>query len=127
MSENPPDSQPDPDALNILTRKYLNLWIEHWAAAMAAPETANALARLFSTSEMAPGGGFDRLAGWPGAGLKPPPVRTAHDAGDGRVDELERRIAALELRLAERPAEPTGPKPAMERVAGKPNRRTRKV
>jgi hypothetical protein len=126
MTENPPDdSQPDSDALNLLAQKYLNLWVEHWAAAMAAPETAAVLARLFATPGMAQGGGLDFLSGWPGASLRPAPVRTAHDAGDGRVDELERRIAALERRLAERDAGPTTAKPAMGRPAGKSNRRTR--
>ena len=127
MTENVPGGPPDSDALNLLAQKYLNLWLEHWAAAMAAPETSTGLARLFTTPGAAPGGGFDIFAGWPGAGLGPAPVRTAPDAGDGRVDELERRIAALERRLAERDTVPANGKPPVGRAAGKPDRRTRKV
>ncbi len=126
MTENAPDnSQPGSEAVDLLAQKYLNLWIEHWAAAMAAPETAAALGRLFASPGMAQGGGLDLFAGWPGAGLRPASVRTAHDVGDGRVDELERRIAALEQRLAERDSGPTAGKPAVGRPSGKSNRRTR--
>ena len=63
MTENAPGGPPESDALNLLAQKYLNLWLEHWAAAMAAPETSAVLSRLFTTPGAAQGGGFDIFAG----------------------------------------------------------------
>ena len=32
------DSKDDGEALDGLARKYLDLWVEHWASSLAAPE-----------------------------------------------------------------------------------------
>jgi hypothetical protein len=121
-------SAPEDDgaALTALGRKYLDLWLEHWGSCLAAPETAAAMARIFT----APGGindaaglaGFGAMPGWPGAGHESQAFRAAPNAGDGRADELERRVAELERRLAE-----LEPSPVMAEPARKPGGRTRKV
>ncbi len=121
----------DNDALKALAGKYLDLWVEHWAASLAAPEAGAMLARLLTPAAAQPGNGFagfDAESLWQGALRQPPALRTAPNAGDGRIDELERRIAALEQRLAESAAgagSAAGPgvkakKPAMARPARKP-------
>src|SRR6185312_15667917 len=115
------DSKDQTEALDALARKYLDLWVEHWASSLAAP------ARLFTTS---PGNGFDAIPRWFGAAQESAAFRTAPNAGDGRVDELEKRVAALERRLAERdggskPA--AGEKPAMARPARRSRRPARTV
>jgi hypothetical protein len=124
-------TEPDADALavNDLARKYLDLWLEHWASCLAAPETAAAMARLFALLGGPNAGtgfaGFDAAAGRPGAWNEPPAFRTAPNDGDRRADELEKRIAALERRLAERESGSIdAAKPAVARPARKPRRRT---
>ena len=120
------DSKDQGEALDALARKYLDLWVEHWAASLAAPEAAASVARLFAT---APGNGFDAIPRWFGAAQESAAFRTAPNAGDSRIDELEKRIAALERRLAEGEAEsgPAAEKPAMARPARRARRTARKV
>ena len=124
MTEGPNDSE----ALNALGRKYLDLWLEHWASCLAAPEASAAMARIFAAAGgMAPGAGLagsNPFAGWPGAGLEPQAFRTAPNAGADRVDDLEKRIAELERRLAELGPRPS---PGLAGSAVRPRRRTRKV
>lgn len=95
----------DAEEASRLARVYLDLWIEHWGACLAAPETLAAMARL-----MPP---FGQFAGghYAGAALvQPDPepqsgaeaLSAAHNAGDERARHLEERVAALERRLAER-------------------------
>jgi hypothetical protein len=116
------DSKDEAEALDALARKYLDLWVEHWASSLAAPETAAALARLFATS---PGNGFDIIPRWFGAAQESAAFRTAPNAGDSRVDELEKRVAALERRLAEHDAGP-GEAAGEESAMAKPARRSRR-
>ena len=111
------------DALTQLAGRYLQLWVEHWASSLAAPETAAAATRLFSLFGTLKQGGIDDAAGGAGTGNQPPSFRTAHDAGDRRGGELEGRIAALERRLA---ALEHGAKPSVAGAARKPGRRPRK-
>ena len=124
------DSKDNGEALDSLARKYLDLWVEHWASSLAAPETAAALARLFATS---PGNGFagiDAFPRWFGAPHESAAFRTAPNAGDSRFDELEKRVAALERRLAEQQAgakSAAGEEPAIARLARRPRRSPRKV
>jgi hypothetical protein len=121
------DSKDQGEALDALARKYLDLWVEHWASSLAAPETAAALARMFAT---AAGNGFDALPRWFGAAQESAAFRTAPNAGDSRFDELEKRVAALERRLAERdtgPGQAAGEKPVVARPARRARRPARKV
>jgi len=129
------DSQDDGAVLDGLARKYLDLWVEHWASSLAAPEAGAALARLFTPSPGNGFAGFDAFRGWFGAAHESAAFRTAPNAGDSRIDELEKRVAALERRLAE---QQTGPgadaskgaaaqKPAMARPARRPRRGPRQV
>jgi len=129
------DSKDDGEALDGLARKYLDLWVEHWASSLAAPEAAAALARLFAPS---PGNGFagiDAFPRWFGAAHESAAFRTAPNAGDSRVDDLEKRVAALERRLAEQQTRPgadasegaAAQKPAMARPARRPRRGPRQV
>jgi hypothetical protein len=122
------------DVLNAIARKYLDLWLEHWSSSLSAPETAAAMTRLLAASATAPGSGFagiDGIARWFGAADEPAALRTAPNAGDGRVDELEKRIAALERRLAELEGRPGSAardeKSDMAGPAGRPRRRARKI
>jgi len=120
----------DNDALNSLVRKYLDLWVEHWAAGLAAPEATAALARLFAPAGADNGNGFAGFApfaGWPGAPAEPAAFRTAPNAGDGRADELEKRIAALERRLAELENGPAAAKPPIASTTRRPRGGSRKV
>jgi hypothetical protein len=125
------ETQNDPEALNALARKYLDLWLEHWSSCLAAPEAAAAMARFFTpASGINPGAGlagFDAMPGWPGARNEPSAFRTAPNAGDGRVDELEKRIAELERRLADGDAGSAAAPAAMAGTAARPRRRPRKV
>jgi hypothetical protein len=129
------DSKDEGEALNGLARKYLDLWVEHWASSLAAPEAAAALARLFTTSPGNGFAGFDAFPRWFGAAHESAAFRTAPNAGDSRIDELEKRVAALERRLAEQQAgtdpgasKPAAAKePAMARPARRPRRSPRQV
>jgi hypothetical protein len=129
------ESAEDGEALNALARKYLNLWLEHWASCLAAPEAAAAMARIFAPAHGTNLGtglaGFDGMPGWPGAWNEPSAFRTAPNAGDGGADELEKRVAELERRLAAlesgHPTVAPAPPTTMAGSAGKPRRRTRKV
>src|SRR5579883_516330 len=100
---------------------YLELWVEHWASCLAAPETASTLTKLWAPFA---GANFDRSAGPSDPRSQPSPLRTAPSAGNGRLDELESRIGVLERRLAalERPKQS-----AMARVPRKPRSRNKKV
>jgi hypothetical protein len=89
--------------LDMLTRQYLDLWVEHWASCLATPEAASAMARLltpFGAEGRAGLAGINHPAGRSGADDKPAALPTASHAGDVRADELEERIAVLERRLA---------------------------
>jgi hypothetical protein len=119
------ESTEDTEAIEALANKYLNLWTEYWSACLAAPETAAAMARLFTSrggiTPEAGLAGFDAVFGRLGARDEPAPLRTAPNAGDGRVDELEKRVAELERRLADRTGEPV----AVAAGPAKPRSRTR--
>ncbi len=113
----------DAEEVNRLARVYLDLWIEHWGACLAAPETLAAMARLMPPFGHYAGGQYAGAAlvqpdPEPGAGS--PALPAAHDAGDERARHLEERVAALERRLAERGGESLKP-------AGKPRRTNRKA
>jgi len=121
------DSKDRGEALDVLARKYLDLWVEHWASTLAAPEAVASLARMFAPAQ---GNGFDAITRWFGAAQESAAFRTAPNAGDSRVDELEKRVAALERRLAERDAEPgrpAGEEPAVAGPARRSGSRARKV
>ncbi len=88
----------DAEEASRLARVYLDLWIEHWGACLAAPETLAAMARL-----MPPFGHYaGALDVGPDPGFGAEALSAAHDAGDERARHLEERVAALERRLAER-------------------------
>jgi len=91
----------DAEEARRLARLYLDLWIEHWGACLAAPETLAAMARLMPPFGHYAGGHYAGAAGelYKGAGAEALPA--AHDAGDERARHLEERVAALERRLAE--------------------------
>ena len=123
------DSKDEAEALDALARKYLDLWVEHWSSSLAAPEATASLARLFTTPPGNGFAGFDTFPGWFGAAQESAAFRTAPNAGDSRIDELEKRVAALERRLAESEAgsRRAGSKPAAEKPAmGRPARRARR-
>jgi hypothetical protein len=125
------ESNEDGAAIDALMRKYLDLWVEHWASSLAAPEAAAAAARLFAAAPGSGFAGFDAIPRWFGAAHESAPFRTAPNAGDGRIDELEKRIAALERRLAEYESgckpQPAAEKPDLAGPARRPRRRPRAV
>jgi len=90
--------------LTQIARKYLDLWLEHWASSLNAPETIEMMARLMSALAPKSGdeiAGVDGDAGGIGAWPKSAALRTAPNAGGGGAPEFEERLAALEQRLAE--------------------------
>ncbi len=128
----------DGDELTRITRKYLDLWLEHWSASLAAPETAAAVARLLTAFAPRPGADLDVAGSVEPSPDEPAPLRASSDPGGRRVDELEGRVADLERRLAEFQVgsrlEPrrereigSDPKPAMARPAARPRRGARPV
>jgi hypothetical protein len=131
MDSDVTNSADEGDALNALARKYLDLWLEHWASSLTAPEAAATMTRMLAPSPGNGIAGFDAISRWFGAPHEPAAFRTAPNAGDGRADEFEKRIAALEHRLAElegRSEPPAGrQKPAGARPARRPRGATRKI
>jgi hypothetical protein len=118
----------DTGAADQIARKYLDLWIEHWSASLAAPETATYLARMIAAVSAWPAAARDH-AGFAGAAPgqpspdQPAPVPPASGVGGERLDELESRIAALERRLAETGA---AREPALAEPAARAGSRARK-
>ena len=128
MSDDAPD-------LEALAKRFLDLWQDQVAASVADPAMAEWLARFLA----APGGpgvtptmGVSRnehaaFAGDPGAfadifaamAAGAAPAAASSGAGDDRVDELSRRLADCEKRLA---ALESG----VGKPGGKPRRRSRK-
>ena len=109
----------EPTDLTDLVKRYLDLWQDQWAAMATDPQTAEALARFQALigeqqAALAPflaalGGGW---AG-PDAQTAGPRDRPATDTPSGaaatpgpsgnglvRLDQLDRRLAAVEARLA---------------------------
>lgn len=93
----------DADELAHLAGKYLELWLEHWASWLSAPDTAQAMARLMTTVAPAAGGGFGGTDDQTGrrARNESQALRAAPNVGDVAVGKFEDRIAALEQRVAE--------------------------
>jgi hypothetical protein len=119
-----------------LARKYLDLWLEHWSASLASPEAAAMMAAVMSSLAEASGitragfdAGHDQADAGRDPGQEPQALRVAHDAGGGRADELEKRVADLERRLddIETRAAAGLAGPAGKPRARKPGGRTRAV
>jgi hypothetical protein len=110
----------EPPDIDELARRYLDLWQDQWSAMMTDPNTAEAMTRFFELMReqmpgaaspfgaFAPGAKKEREDDDPGAsaaGQRPGPAGAAPpgaapDGGAERVDELNRRLAAVEERLA---------------------------
>ena len=114
----------DSEEVARIAQKYLDLWLEHWAACLAAPETAAAMARLMAPFTLQSETNFDRARERCGAPDKPPAFRIAPSVGERSADELEERVAALERRIAELE---TRTKPDLARPARKPRRPAHKT
>jgi hypothetical protein len=109
------------DELAETARKYLDLWMEHWASCLNAPETTAAMVRIMTWLA----GTVPSHDNGPAAALQghePSTLRTAPSVGGGRVDDLEKRIAELEHRLALVEA---GNGTHLAKPSGRPRRRTR--
>ena len=107
----------EPPDIKELAKRYLDLWQDHVSGLSEDPEWMTAMTRLFSTfstlqiADAAAKPDFDAFNAWLGGALgnsrnETPtcgPAASTDPSPDGRYDlhELERRVAALEKRLAE--------------------------
>jgi hypothetical protein len=122
-----PDPMDQGDELAETARKYLDLWMEHWASCLNSPETLAAMTRALAWATGAISGlqpGYDNGPTAPVQGHEPQALRTAPSSGGRRVDELEERIAELERRLADVERERGA---SVAKPAGRPRRRARPV
>ena len=107
----------EPPEIEELAKRYLDLWQDHVSGLSEDPEWMAAITRLFSTlstlqtADAVAKPDFDAFNAWLGGTLGNSrnetatrgPAASNDPSPDGRHDlhELERRIAALEERLAE--------------------------
>ena len=107
----------EPPEIEELAKRYLELWQDHISALSEDREWMAAMTRLFSTfstlqtADAAAKPDFDAFNAWLGDTLgnsrnetaSRGPAASTDPSPDGRHDlrELERRVAALEKRLAE--------------------------
>lgn len=109
----------EPPDLASLAKRYLDLWQEQLIAMAADPELADSMARLLAGlvppgyRQWPAGAGLD--AGAPGAAAA---AAASRERGD-RLDDLARRLAAVEGRLA---ALEAGVQRGGERARAKPRR-----
>ncbi len=112
----------EPPDLANLAKRYLDLWQEQLIAMAADPDLADGLARLLAglapASWPPPFGAPAYDGSPPGAAAAAPASRQRGDA----LDELARRLAAVEDRLA---ALETGAPGGGKRAAAKPRTRRR--
>jgi uncharacterized protein YhaN len=107
--------------LDELARRYLDLWQDQMTALAGDKEFAETLQRLMTTMGLAAGAAPEFWRAWPAmmAGLQPPQhgnrvsdeesrerapgpasPAAASDGGESGLDQLARRLAALEERIA---------------------------
>ena len=107
----------EPPEIEELAKRYLDLWQDHVSGLSEDPEWMAAMTRLFSTfltlqrADATAKPDFDAFNAWLGGTLGNSynetathgPAASTDPSADGRHDlhELERRVAALEKRLAE--------------------------
>src|SRR5215469_10123871 len=117
-------SSPPPD-IEALARRYLDLWQDQATALAGDAELARQLGRWFSVMQSGMANAVQAAAsstpatgaptGKPAAGAAAPAA--ASGGGELRLDELARRLAAVEERLARLEAGAGGPgKPAGRRA-----------
>ncbi len=98
----PPHAPPpgDGDSPDDLARRFLDLWQEHWTATLTDPETLRGWAALLDPGHISRA--MAGLGGWASddAASRPPAAAAASGRGGGKPDERDRRIAALEDRVA---------------------------
>ncbi|WP_437366128.1 hypothetical protein [Inquilinus limosus] len=114
----PPHDPPsgDGDSPDDLARRFLDLWQEHWTATLTDPETLRGWAALFDPARIA--AGFGGLAG--DDAPRPPAAAAASGRRGGELDERDRRIAALEERVARLEAAVAGTAAPRRRTPRKP-------
>jgi len=114
-------SSPPPD-IEALARRYLDLWQDQATALAGDAELARQLGRWFSVMQSGMANAFQNAASsTSGSAGKPapgaPPASAAPGDGKLHLDELARRLAAVEERLARLEAGAGGPgKPAGRRA-----------
>lgn len=107
----------EPPEIKELAKRYLDLWQDHVSGLTNDPEWMAAITRLFSTfsamqtADAAAKPDFEAFNAWLGGTLENSqseaaasrPAASTEPPADGGHDihELERRVAALEKRLAE--------------------------
>ncbi|BBK39362.1 hypothetical protein STAQ_44400 [Allostella sp. ATCC 35155] len=120
----------DPPDTDELARRFVTLWQEQMLAVAADPAVAETAARwltLFAAPPFAgvPFAGFGTPSPAPHHDAAtppgPPPAAGAHDAGRHDLEQLARRMAALEERIAGLEAAQRGPARRPRRAA--PRRR----
>jgi len=105
----------DAPDLDALAKRFLDLWQAQVAASVSDPALAEAIAQMMAGAPGAPGASHAAPGGQAHAGIAAftaaaggaPAAAAAPGAGDERLVELDRRLAACEERLA-----------ALERAAG---------
>src|SRR5215469_16769519 len=89
----PPSSQPDIEAL---ARRYLDLWQDQATALAGDAELARQLGRWLSLMQSGMAHAFQSAFTAPGTAT----AAAASGGSESRLDELARRLAAVEKRLA---------------------------
>jgi hypothetical protein len=115
----------EPPNLEALARRYLDLWQDQATALAGDAELARQVGQWLSMMQAGMVNGF-QASGAPGTGKSAPstapgpaPAAAASGGGQPRLDELARRLAALERRIDRLEAGTKGGSP-------KPRRRPRK-
>src|SRR5579871_6283958 len=116
---------PQPPDLEALARRYLDLWQDQATALAGDAELARQIGQWLSMMQAGMVNGF-QASGAPGTGKSTPPTAAgpapaAASSGGGqpRLDELARRLAALEKRLDRLEAGTKGGSPKPRRRPGR--------
>jgi hypothetical protein len=109
----------EPPDFAELAKRYVDLWQDHLMAIAGDPALAESVARMFLGLGAAAPGGATRDGAFASAARAATAAAASHERERG-LDELARRLAALEERIA---ALETGARGGNGRAPAKPRRR----